>query len=97
MTEQLREKINCNLCGDLECDFHPIEEAAECSQHLPKADQILTLTDTYYKEKYAGYKSPEEVAFFTADVARAEGYVKDTTYGTTYQEREAMRTQNDLK
>ena len=34
------------------------------------ADEVLALI------KEAGYKSPEEVAFFTADVAKAEGYVK---------------------
>lgn len=44
-----KEKIACCLCGALECDFCPIEEAEECSKYLPTASKLLTFI------KEAGY------------------------------------------
>ena len=32
------------------------------------ADQILALTDVHYKEKFKGYKSPEEVSLFLSSI-----------------------------
>ena len=46
--------------------------------YLELADKILAIIKLALPElaKEASWKSPEEVAFFTADVAKAEGYVK---------------------